>query len=342
MNKILLDYLDKKALSRKPIWLMRQAGRYLPEYMEIRKNFRNFLDFCYTPEAASKVTIQPIERYNLDAAIIFSDILVIPHALGQKIDFIEGPVLEKISIEEVKKFKFSELKGPIEQVYESINLTKSRLNSSTTLIGFAGAPWTLACYMLGKSASEFREVKLLAYENAEILERLIEGLTESIIIHLKNQIKAGAEILQIFDSWAGLLTADLYEKYIINPTKEIVKKVKAEYPNVKIIGFPRGSSSRYQDYLATNIDVLGIDQSVELDWAIKHLSEKIFLQGNIDPLLLLVKDESILRNHLGKYLDKIKDNYFICNLGHGVIKETPVDNVSIFSEMVRNYKSCEK
>jgi uroporphyrinogen decarboxylase len=337
MNKLLLDYLDKKNVKHRPIWLMRQAGRYLPEYMEIRQQYKDFLELCYNPEAASIITLQPIDRFDFDAAIIFSDILVIPDALGQEVIFSEGPHLKPITVKEASQFDFHKLNGRIENVYEAINLTKAKLALDKTLIGFSGAPWTLACYMLGKSSNEFRDIKLIAYEEAELVDQLIEGLTEIVIRHLANQIEAGVDVVQIFDSCAGILTEDLYEKYVITPTKRIVERLKVNYPSTKIIGFPRGSSSRYEKYLRTNVDVLSIDQNVELEWSIKTLSDRVILQGNIDPILLLCKDEEKLRGHLRSYLEKIDKHKVICNLGHGVTKETPIKNVEILCEMVRNY-----
>ncbi|MBN8828345.1 MAG: uroporphyrinogen decarboxylase [Sphingobacteriia bacterium] len=323
---------------KKPIWLMRQAGRYLPEYKEVRKNFKNFLEFCYNVEAVKTVTKQPLERFNFDAAIIFSDILVIPDALGQKVSFQEkiGPILGKIS----KNITSKELDyRKLNQVYTSINELSKELGKNKALFGFCGAPFTLSCYMFeGKTSKNFENIKQLIYTKDKFYIDVINKLTFECATHLINQIKNGCNIVQIFDSWAGILHGEFYEEYIIEPTKKIVKIVKESFPNVPIIGFPRNSGNNYINYAKnTGVDGISIDQNICIKWANENLPSNILLQGNLDPSLLSCENE-YLEKEILNILNTVKNRKFIFNLGHGILPSALPSNVSKLVNTVKNYE----
>jgi uroporphyrinogen decarboxylase len=335
--KPLLQTLANEVLEHPPIWLMRQAGRYLQEYREVRKQTKDFLSFCYSPDKASEVTLQPIRRFGFDAAIIFSDILVIPDALGMDVRFVEneGPRLEPLLLENKDLDKLRYSAKHLSPVYEAIRLTKTALPKKTTLIGFAGAAWTLATYMLeGKSSKEHQETRKMIYQNQEQFEELIAILIEAISVHLIAQIEAGAEVLQIFDSWSGSLTEEEFVKYSISPTREIIAKVKSKYPQVPIIGFPRKAGRMYPSYAnETGIDALGFDFSISPKWIRENIS--IPVQGNLDPLILAVDKEKAL--HQARELKEcFKGRPYIFNLGHGILPYTPVSHVEALVETVRS------
>ncbi|NBV06236.1 MAG: uroporphyrinogen decarboxylase [Proteobacteria bacterium] len=342
MNKLLNTLLKKEKNSTPPIWVMRQAGRYLPEYREIRVNVKNFLELCYTPKLASEVTLQPIRRFGFDAAIIFSDILVIPDALGVKVEFVknEGPKLQKISsAADLKNLKTSNIKSHLNPVFEALDLTKSKLNKETALIGFSGAPWTLACYMIeGAGSKNFESVRIAAVRDEEFFSQLIEILTQSVIEYLSLQIKAGADIVKIFDSWAGVLPPDQLRKWVIQPTKKIISELKKLHPQTPIIAFPRGIGMNYLEF-ARNVDCegLAIDQTVEKKWAKENLgknSNKI-LQGNLDNILLAFGSKKEIEKEVLEILETSKDQPFIFNLGHGILPQTPIENVELLLNLVR-------
>lgn len=324
-----------------PIWIMRQAGRYLPEYQEIRKTVSSFLDLCYDVGKATEVTLQPIRRFGFDAAIVFSDILVLPDALGWDVKFEEniGPILRKFE----KKEDFQYLKNndnkKLEIIYEIVSNVKAKLPKNTSLIGFTGSPWTVMSYMLeGRGKQNFEVSKKFIYVNNSLAKELLDLITEKTIIHLLGQIKAGANIVQLFDSWAGMLSDSEYNDFVIAPTKKIIASLKLQFPAVPIIGFPRGSGLLYQKYIdETGIDVIGVDQFVPLSDMLSW-SDKITVQGNMDPVILLTnknviarKADEILLNFQGKNL--------IFNLGHGIMPNTPVENVEFLVNHVRNFKS---
>jgi len=327
-----------------PIWLMRQAGRYLPEYRKIRENFPSFIDFCLTPEAASEVTIQPLKRFNLDAAIIFSDILILPHALGLKVDFQEGkgPILDKI--ERTKDLKLN--KKALQKVYKAIDITRAILEKDfpeKALIGFAGAPWTVACYMIeGKGSKDFLDARKFCYTNKKDFEDIIELLIEKTSEHLIGQINAGVKIVKIFDSWAGILPPELFEKFVIEPTKKIVDNIRSEYKDIPIIGFAKGSGSMNLDYAKkTGISCVAVDHNTKISWMKENLDEKIILQGNLDNVLLF-SDKNDIEMEAKKILDTLSDRPFIFNLGHGVLPGTPIENVEHLVNVVKNYEKCIK
>ncbi len=329
---------SKNKMEKIPFWFMRQAGRYLPEYRAVRKNFVNFLEFCYTPEAACEVTLQPITRYGMSAAIIFSDILVIPDALGVDVKFAEGhgPILKPISdISELSQKNFCER---LEPVYEAIRLTRKSLSSQTALIGFCGLPWTLACYMIeGKGSRDFQSVRQTALRKKEFFTQLIDILTESVIVHSLEQIKAGAQAIQLFDSWAGVLSEQEFWDYSIIPSKKITAAIKEKYPNIPVIGFPRLAGSKTIDYAKnTGVDAVSFDGSISLEIAKNELQKYVIVQGNLDSVLLAEdKNESIKQTK--KILETLGDKAFIFNLAHGILPHTPIDNVSAVCDVIKNY-----
>ncbi|MES2214446.1 MAG: uroporphyrinogen decarboxylase [Pseudomonadota bacterium] len=341
LKKKLLSVFDKKiTLTPPPIWIMRQAGRYLPEYRKIRESLGGFLDLCYNPEKAAEVTLQPIKRFDLDAAIIFSDILILPHSMGLNVHFEEGegPVVERILQEsDLKKLKIDKDNEKLQRVYEAISLTRATLRRDKALIGFVGAPWTVATYVLeGRGKHDFSYSREVAYSNPKFVAALIEKLTEQTIHHLLSQIKAGADIVQIFDSWAGVLGEAEYEEFVIKPTIQIVKEIKKQYPNTPIIGFPRGSGYLYEKYISnTGVDAVGLDQNVPISTMAKF-QEKIVVQGNLDPVVLL-SDKETIKKKAEDILDKVgRNGKFIFNLGHGILPRTPIENVEYLVECVRS------
>lgn len=339
-RKAILDVLTGKEPERIPIWLMRQAGRYLPEYRKLRKRAGNFLDLCLTPKLAAEITLQPIKRFDFDAAILFADILLIPRALGQRLEFREkeGPLLEKLEDDKksFKKLVFDQNK--LATVYETLETVKDKLPSQTTLIGFCGGAWTVAAYMIdGTSKDNFHRAKSWATGAPESLDRLIEILLDVSENYLCHQIKAGAEALQIFESWAGLLEGAAFDRWIIEPTRTLVSRVKRKYPHIPIIGFPRNAATRYHDYAGkTGVDAVSIDQHVKLDYAQTQLQPLKLLQGNLDPLLLVEGGEN-MRRAAKTILDAFGTRH-IFNLGHGVLPQTRVEHVCDLVEFVRGFK----
>ncbi len=327
-----------------PIWLMRQAGRYLPEYREVRRQAGDFLNLCYNPQLASEVTLQPLRRFNLDAAIIFSDILVIPHALGQKVWFEagEGPKLDPIqTIADLPNFNSDQFLDFLNPVFEALEITRGTLDKSKSLIGFAGAPWTLACYMVnGQGSRDYQNVRLHAYQNPQEFQKLLDLLVETISLYLIQKVKSGANALQIFDSWAGVLSCEEFQNYSINPTAKIITKVKSVYPDIPTIGFPRGVGFNYHAYIdETGIDGVSCDQGVPLAM-MRDFQTKICVQGNLDNLLLLKGGQEMV-NQAEIICDALGDKPFIFNLGHGVIKETNPDDVALLVNTVKNFKKVK-
>jgi len=342
-EKTLINVLSEKSNSITPIWLMRQAGRYLPEYRQLRLDTGGFLDLCYTPNLASKVTLQPIKRFDLDAAIIFSDILVIPDALGQKVSFEKGngPKLDPMTLNHETLLKNKDkFLSHLEPVYESIRMVSKELSKDRTLIGFAGAPWTIATYMIeGGPTKTFSKVKAWSYKDPERFGKFIDGLVEAIILHLKNQIDAGAEVIQIFDSWAGVLSPDSFHKWVIEPTVKIVESIKRSNPNIPIIGFPRGAGVGYVSYVKeTMVDGISLDTTVPTSWAVKNIPEQCTLQGNLDPDILINGGKQMV-DQAFNILHDLSNRSHIFNLGHGVLPDTPPDNVKMLIEVVHRYRN---
>ncbi len=345
-NKIFLDVLNKKQVGRPAFWFMRQAGRYLHEYRELRKQAGGFLDLVYHPENAAEVTMQPIRRFGMDAAILFSDILVVPQALGQPLKFEtgEGPKLDPVlTLNDLKKLSIDRIDNTLNPVYETVRLTRQKLSAEgfndTTLIGFAGSPWTVACYMVeGGGSKTFEATKTWAYRDPEGFAQLINMLCGATLHYLSKQIEAGAQAIQLFDSWSGVLDETNFRRWVINPTKEIVSALKKRHPDIPVIGFPREAGAKAIDYAKeTGIDAIGLDYSVPLEWARNNLQTLLPVQGNLDPVTLLAGG-----NELEKSANNILENFggkpFIFNLGHGVIKETPVEHVEQLCQIIRNFK----
>ncbi|MDX1924014.1 MAG: uroporphyrinogen decarboxylase [Rickettsiaceae bacterium] len=342
--KLFIDVLAKKSGNlTPPIWLMRQAGRYLPEYREVRKNAGSFLDLCYNPILASKVTLQPIERFDFDAAIIFSDILVVPHILGLNVEFVEseGPIVQKVSEDRdlaLLSVKELDSSDKMKKVCEALLRTRADLDRSKALIGFAGAPWTVATYIISGRKNDSDYLRRFAISQKHLLRRLIEIIIEQTIIYLSAQIEAGAEVVQLFDSWAGVLSEDEYREFVIEPNKKIVNAIKKYYPDVPVIGFPRGSGILYEEYLASvQVNGLGVDYLLPLGTAAK-LKSRVVVQGNLDPVVLLM-NKDIIAKKVDSIMESLSSGDFVFNLGHGILKETPIENVSFLVDYVRNWKS---
>jgi uroporphyrinogen decarboxylase len=336
-TKLLLTVLGKEKGSRVPFWFMRQAGRYLPEYKELRAKSKSFLDFCYTPAMASQATLQPIKRFGMDGAIIFSDILVIPDAMGMDVRFEEGkgPLLVPVQSLEVLDGLIAN-PDTLLPVYEALRITKAALPETTTLIGFAGAPWTLACYMVqGKADRDFQNVRTIARRNRAFFSILIARLVDEISAHAIRQVAAGAEVIQIFDSWAGVLSEDEFNEWVIAPTTQIVENIREACPGVPIIGFPRMAGTKYKKYaLETKVDGLSVDYSVSLDWVAKELRGVCTVQGNLDPVLF-AEDKNATLQQVAKILAAFGDNSFIFNLGHGILPHTPIENVEAVCDFIK-------
>lgn len=331
----MLTVLKGNKITPPPIWLMRQAGRYLPEYREVRAQAGDFLSLCFNPELASEVTLQPIRRFDLDAAIIFSDILVTPYALGQEVRFVagEGPKLGKLNID--KLHYRPELLDP---VYEALSKTRAALPEEKTLIGFCGAPWTVACYMVeGGGSKDWQKARLMAQTQREAFAQLIDQLVEISAHYLCSQIEAGANCVQIFDSWSGALSESEFETWVIEPTRNIVGAVRAKHPDIPIIGFPKGAGAKTARYVReTGVSAVGLDTATPLEQG-RDLQRLCPVQGNLDPVALL-SGGKLLTLEATRILDHLSDGSLIFNLGHGVIKETPPEHVAQLIDMVRNYK----
>lgn len=341
-SKPLLRTLAGLPSARPPLWLMRQAGRYLPEYRETRAQAGSFLDLCYNPELAAEVTLQPIRRFGFDAAILFADILLIPQALGQGLAFKEneGPVLDAIrTAAELTRLNPDGIHKTLGPVYEAVERIKAALPPSCTLIGFAGAPWTVATYMLeGKGSKDFAAAKTWAFGNPVGLQQLMDILVEATISYLDRQVQAGAEVVQIFDTWAGVLPENEFRRFCIDPVRRIIAALKEKYSSLPVIAFPRGAGALYEGYaLATGADALGLDYTMPLGWSKDHLWSKHPVQGNLDPRLLVVGG-SALAEGVHRLLRTFQGRNHIFNLGHGIVPETPVRHVE---ELVRLVKGTE-
>jgi uroporphyrinogen decarboxylase len=336
-QKPLLDVLLGNAAKVPPIWLMRQAGRYLPEYRELRAQKGGFLELAYDSDAAAEITLQPIRRFGFDGAILFSDILVIPHALGQDLWFEagEGPRL-------APKLADSEFAGLIPQpdrllpVFETVRKVRAALPESTTFLGFAGSPWTVATYMVaGQGSKDQFETRTLAYGDPVRFAALIDAITAATVDYLSKQIEAGVDAVQLFDSWAGSLSPAQFERWVIAPNAAIVAGVKARHPNVPIIGFPKGIGAKLVAYAnETGVNALGLDETIDPDWAIANLPDSLPLQGNLDPLALVAGGEA-LESAVRRILDAFKGRPHIFNLGHGIQQFTPIEHVEKLLNLVR-------
>jgi uroporphyrinogen decarboxylase len=336
--KPLLRAYSREVLPSPPWWLMRQAGRYLPEYRQLRTKAGDFVELCLTPALATELTLQPIRRYGMDAAILFSDILMLPHALGQKLAFREGegPVLERIEDHAgIARLDVNSAISKLEPVLETVRRVRAVLGPQTALIGFAGSPWTVAAYMIeGGSSRDFRHVKGWAYRDENGFGELIEILVEGTVAYLGAQIAAGAEVVQLFDSWAGVLPERAFGNFVIEPTRRIVTALKRRFPDCPIVGFPRSSGLLYERYVAeTGVDAVGIDTTVPTAYARKKLQPLMAVQGNLDPVLLVVGGQP-LENAVNGLRRELGSGPFVFNLGHGVLPETPPENVAMLAQLL--------
>jgi|SRR5579863_3708788 len=335
LTKPLLRVLAGETLSRQPWWLMRQAGRYLPEYRALREKAGDFITLCLTPEMAAEVTLQPIRRFGMDAAILFSDILLVPRALGQRLSFEnDGPKLEPLS--ENEKLRPLDL-AMLAPVGEAVARVRAALPGETTLIGFAGAPWTVATYMVeGGTSRDFHRVKTYCYRDPAGFAALIETISEATLAFLSLQIEAGVETVQLFDSWAGALSAAGFERWVVGPTKQLVAGLKQRFPRVPVIGFPRGAGLNYERYaVATGVDAVGLDTSVPVNLARERLQARLTVQGNLDPVLLRVGGPP-MNQAVAELRQALGAGPYIFNLGHGVLPDTPPEHVAELARLLSN------
>ena len=339
MHKPLLEVLNGKHQAVPPIWMMRQAGRYLPEYMAIRKNVGSMLDMCFAPKLAAEVTLQPVRRFGFDAAILFSDILVVPHALGRTVRFEtgEGPRLDPLdSPDAVMKLRGVADDAVLAPIYETIRLVKAELPAGAAFLGFCGGPWTVATYMIaGRGTPDQAPARLFAYRHPEAFARLIDILVESSSKYLVRQFEAGVDAVQIFDTWAGILPPGEFRRWCIAPTQRIVADVRRAVPGAKIIGFPRGAGSSLKRYVEdVEIDAVGLDWMVDLGFARDEIQRRRPVQGNLDPLALRAGGASLDRS-IDAILEALAGGPFIFNLGHGILPDTPVAHVEQMLKRVR-------
>ena len=319
--------------------MMRQAGRYLPEYRELRKQAGSFLDLCYTPELAAEVTMQPVRRFGFDAAILFSDILVIPHALGQNLRFVEGegprldPLADRQAVDRLAREVRHETLAPI---YETIRLVKAQLDDKTTFLGFCGAPWTVATYLIaGRGTPDQAPARIFAYREPDTFAAVMDVLVEASAAYLIRQLQAGVDAVQIFDTWAGVLPPEEFRRWSIEPTRRIIAKIRRQIPGAKVIGFPRGVGANLKRYVEeVPIDAVGLDWMTDRDFARREIQVRMPVQGNLDPLALLAGGAALDRS-VDAVLKAFDAGPFIFNLGHGILPETPIAHVEQMIARVR-------
>ncbi|PQA88203.1 uroporphyrinogen decarboxylase [Hyphococcus luteus] len=334
-----LRVFEGETFSSPPIWFMRQAGRYLPEYRKLRAQAGSFLDLCFDPALASEVTLQPVRRFDLDAAILFADILLIPHALGQKLSFVEneGPKLDPpVSLEEVKRFRDRDVLEPLAPVFETVSKTKAALSKDKALIGFAGAPWTVATYMMaGGPMKDPGVLRQRFYEEPEFVTGLIDVLADKTIDYLIAQIDAGADAVQLFDTWAGGLPWPVLDAVSVRPLDRISRAVKKARPDTPVILFPKGVGEKATEYaLLQGCDGYGVDYAMDPGWARGNLGERVVVQGGLDPLLVIPGGKP-MEEAADVYLKLFHDVPYIFNLGHGFTPQTPPEHVAALVDFVR-------
>lgn len=338
--KKMMRALAGETLDTPPIWMMRQAGRYLPEYRATRAQAGDFLSLCYNSELAAEVTLQPIRRYGFDASILFADILLLPQALGADLWFVtgEGPRLSTIETQA----DFDKLKGKddihetLNPVYDTVSILSRELPKETTLIGFAGAPWTVATYMIaGRGTPDQGPAHKLKDENPELFDQVIDLLTEGTIDYLSKQIEAGAETVKIFDSWAGSLKGADFDKYALEPAKRIISALKARHPDLPIIAFPRGAGERYEGFaLATGADCVALDDGVTPEWAASHVQKDGCVQGNLKSSHMVTGGQALV-DETRKIVEALGNGPHIFNLGHGITPDADPENVQLMIDTVR-------
>lgn len=337
--KPVLEVLSGGRLAVPPVWMMRQAGRYLPEYREVRAKAGGFLNLCFTPELAAEVTLQPVRRFGFDAAILFSDILVVPHALGRSVRFEagEGPRLDPLNrVEDIEALPPAADAKIFEPIYETLRLVKRELDPGVALLGFCGAPWTVATYMIaGEGTSDQAPARLLAYREPRAFSILVDVLVDASVDYLSAQLEAGADAVQLFDTWAGILPPHEFARWSIEPAKRIVAGVRARIPNAKIIGFPRGAGALLPDYVEqTGVDAVSIDWTAEPRLIRERVQSRVAVQGNLDPLALIAGGDALDRA-VDEVLTSYGDGRLIFNLGHGIQPETPIAHVEQMLRRVR-------
>lgn len=342
MKKILKVFNNKISLrdNSPPIWMMRQAGRYLPEYRRIRSKVNNFLELCYNPKLASEITLQPIRRFNLDAAIIFSDILVIPDAMGIDVEFIKGkgPILGVVdNFQKLNQLKFDINK--LENVFKNIELTKENLDPKTALIGFSGSPFTLACYIVeGSGSRDFEKVRRKIVVDEEFFDQLIDILVNCVVRYILRQIESGVELIKLFDSWAGILGGYHFEKYVIDPNKKIIEAVKLKYPNIPVIFFPKGVGEKTLMIVdkIPNLDCLAIDSSISREWVVDNLQKNnVVIQGNFNNLILSEGNFNQVKHEYDDIMRNFGKSNFIFNLGHGVLPDAKIENINYLISLLK-------
>ena len=337
-SKPLLRVLAGGRESPPPVWLMRQAGRYLPEYREVRAKAGSFLDLCFDPELAAEVTLQPIRRFGFDAAIVFADILLIPKALGVELDFREGegPVLSPVrSAEDVGRLASGQVEERLAPIFETLRRVRAELAPECTLIGFAGAPWTVAAYMVeGRGGTDFSNLIGWAWTEPGSFGELIATITDATVAYLTAQVRAGAEVVQLFDSWAGAAAEPLFRKWCIAPAAEIVRRLHESCPGTPVIGFPRGAAAMMSAYVEeTGVDAVSLDPGIPVATAVR-LQEHCAVQGNLDPQLLRAGGAAMV-TEIRRIVAGLAAGPHVFNLGHGIHKDTPPDHVALLVETVR-------
>jgi uroporphyrinogen decarboxylase len=336
-DKPLLAVLKGERRDPPPIWLMRQAGRYLPEYRALRAETGGFLDLVYDPAAAAEITLQPLKRFAFDGAILFSDILIIPFAIGQNLSFVAGegprltPPMDTIRIRDLEP-----VMQRLDPIYETVRQVKAELGPSTTFLGFAGSPWTVATYMIaGQGSRDQSEARRLAYTDPGKVAAILDLIATTTVDYLSHQIEAGVDAVQLFDSWSGSLAPAQFEAFVIKPTAWIVDQLKRRHPGVPVIGFPKGAGGKLGAYAReTGIDAIGLDETVDPVWAAKELPPQMPVQGNLDPLALIAGGEQ-MRTSVTRIIDALGDRPHIFNLGHGIQQDTPIAHVEELIAMVR-------
>jgi len=340
-EKPLLSVLRGERCDPPPMWMMRQAGRYLPEYRQLRQEKGSFLNLVYEPNAAAEITLQPLERFpELDGAILFSDILIVPFALGQNLTFVAGegprltPPLAESGIEGLTSYP-----ARLDPIYETVRKVRGRLGAYKTLIGFAGSPWTVATYMVaGQGSRDQGETRRLAYSDPSRFGAIISRIEDVTLDYLSAQIHAGVEAVQLFDSWAGSLSPAQFERWVVAPTARIVSKLRDRHADVPIIGFPKGAGGKLAAYAReTEVSALGLDETVDPRWAAKELPSGLPVQGNLDPLALLAGGDA-MDAAVRQILDAFADRPHIFNLGHGILQETPIAHVERLIALVKGDK----
>jgi uroporphyrinogen decarboxylase len=336
----LLDTLQGKSVFPRPVWLMRQAGRYLPEYRALRAEKGGFLELVYDTEAAAEITLQPITRFGFDGAILFSDILIVPYAMGQDLQFTtgEGPRLTP-KLLDAALMDLEAVPGRLNPIYDTVARVKARMAPQTTLLGFAGSPWTVATYMVaGEGSRDQHATRALAYRDPAAFQTIVDAIAGVTVNYLSGQIAAGAEAVQLFDSWAGSLAPAEYERWVIAPNAAIVAQLRSRHPGVPVIGFPKGSGEKLPAYAReTGVDAVGVDETVDPVWAAAALPEGLPVQGNFDPLLLEAGGELLERRAIA-LLEAFAGRPHVFNLGHGIGQHTPIAHVERLLSAVRGWR----